>query len=85
MGLHCSPLAISSHDQPDNGTFELYAYGRWLMPDTGFYTYGHDAEARAWHRQTRVHQTLTLDEKNSTDAGRHLLWRSEPGFDALTA
>jgi hypothetical protein len=28
MGLHCSPLAISGHDHPDNGTFELYGYAR---------------------------------------------------------
>ena len=77
MALHCSPPAISGHDQPDNGTFELYAYGRWLMPDTGFYTYGHDAEGRAWHRQTRVHQTMTLDGKDVLDDGRHLLWVSE--------
>jgi len=83
MGLHCSEKAISSHDQPDNGTFELYAYGRWLMPDTGFYTYGHDAEGRAWHRQTRVHQTLTLDGKDSADNGRHLLWQSDNTADVL--
>ena len=83
FGLHCSPLAISGHDQPDNGTFELYAFGRWLMPDTGYYTYGHDPEGRAWHRRTKVHQTLTLDEHDSVDRGRHLLWRSAPGFDAL--
>ena len=83
MGLHCSPVAISGHDQPDNGTFELYAYGRWLMPDTGFYTYGHDREGRAWHRQTRVHQTLTLDEKDSADDGRHLLWQSDDALDAV--
>lgn len=83
MALHCSPPAISSHDQPDNGTFELYAYGRWLMPDTGFYTYGHDAEGRAWHRQTTVHQTLTLDGKDTSDDGRHLLWASEADGDVL--
>lgn len=75
--LHCSPPAISSHDQPDNGTFELYAYGRWLMPDTGFYTYGRDGEARAWHRQTSVHQTLTLDGGDIADDARHLMWVSE--------
>ncbi|MGH9664557.1 MAG: heparinase II/III family protein, partial [Bryobacteraceae bacterium] len=39
MALHCSPPAISGHDQPDNGTFELYAHGRWLMPDSGSYAY----------------------------------------------
>jgi heparan-sulfate lyase len=83
LGLHCSEKAISSHDQPDNGTFELYAYGRWLMPDTGFYTYGHDAEGRAWHRQTRVHQTLTLDGQDSVDDGRHLLWHSGDTADVL--
>lgn len=84
MALHCSPPAISGHDQPDNGTFELYAYGRWLMPDTGFYTYGHDAEGRNWHRQTTVHQTLTLDGGDTSDLGRHLLWTSEGyGSDVL--
>ena len=83
LGLHCSPPAISSHDQPDNGTFELCAFGRWLMPDTGFFTYGHDPEGRAWHRQTRVHQTMTLNGGDSADAGRQLLWHSS-ALDALT-
>ena len=83
LGLHCSPLAVSTHDQPDNGTFELCAYGRWLMPDTGFYTYGHDPEKRAWHRLTRTHQTLTLDGRDSADAGRHRLWHASADLDAL--
>ena len=77
LALHCSPPAISSHDQPDNGTFELYAYGRWLMNDTGFYTYGRDKEARAWHRQTSVHQTLTLDGRDIADDARDLMWVTE--------
>jgi heparan-sulfate lyase len=77
-GLACPPPGISGHDQPDNGTFELYAYGRWLMTDSGFYTYGHDKAARAWHRQTRVHQTLTLDNKDSKTDGRLRLWHSSP-------
>ncbi len=83
LALHCSPPAISSHDQPDNGTFELWAHGRWLMPDTGYFTYGHDPAAREWHRQTAVHQTLTLDGKNAAAQGRHRLWRSEDGHDLL--
>lgn len=83
LGLHCSPKAISGHDQPDNGTFELYAFGRWLMPDTGFYTYGHDPAGRAWHRQTTVHQTLTLDGENSEDAGKHLFWLSDEKCDVV--
>ena len=83
LALHCPPPALSGHDQPDNGTFELYAHGRWLMTDTGFYTYGHDREARAWHRQTRVHQTLTLDGKDSRIDGRLRLWHASPNLDVL--
>lgn len=83
FALHCSPPAISGHDQRDNGTFELYAYGRWLMPDTGYYTYGHDPKGRAWHRQTLVHQTLTLDGKDSKVDAKQLLWQTSPEFDAV--
>ena len=83
LALHCPPPTISGHDQPDNGTFELFANGRWLLTDSGFYTYGHDKEARAWHRRTSVHQTLTLDNKDSKTDGRLRLWQSSPEFDAL--
>lgn len=83
MALHCSPPAISTHDTPDNGTFELYAYGRWLMPDSGFYTYGHDKDARAWHRQTKVHPTLTVNGADTNIIGRHMLWESNENEDIL--
>lgn len=83
MALHCSPPAISIHDTPDNGTFELYAYGRWLMPDSGFYTYGHDKKAREWHRQTKVHSTMTLNGKDTDFIGRNLLWESSDDLDVL--
>ncbi len=65
------------HCQPDNGTFDLYAGGRNLMPDAGSYIYSGDPEGRAWFRQTKVHQTLTLNGKNSVYAPSLLLW--EPG------
>ena len=83
--LHDSPPAISGHDQEDNGTFELYAFGRWLMNDTGYFTYGNNAKARAWHRKTSSHQTLTVDGENSRTLGTHRLWVSEEQFDALCA
>ncbi|MBN7138563.1 heparinase [Lysobacter enzymogenes] len=53
------------HAQPDNGTFELWVDGRNFMPDSGVYVYSGDAEVmklRNWYRQTRVHNTLTLDD-----------------------
>lgn len=82
FALHCPPPGISGHDQPDNGTFELCAYGRWLMPDSGFYTYGHDPDTRAWHRQTQVHQTLALDGRNAEIDGRQLVWKLLPDGSA---
>jgi len=83
MALHCSPPPLSAHDQPDNGTFELYAFGRWLMTDSGFYTYGGDREAKQWHRQTRVHQTLTLDNRDTRIDGRHRLWHAASDGEVL--
>ena len=83
MPLHCSPVANSTHNQPDNGTFELYAFGRWLMPDTGYYTYGHDKKARKWHRQSAVHQTLTVDKKDIADAATHRMWDVGLNYAAL--
>lgn len=84
--LHCSPKAASTHDQPDNGTFEVCAYGRWVMPDSGCYAYGHgtvhEAE-RPWFCSTVAHQTLTLDGKNSVNAARHRLWHDEPRHTVL--
>ncbi|MEI6948632.1 heparin-sulfate lyase HepC [Paraflavisolibacter sp. H34] len=55
------------HSQPDNGTFELWVKGRNFTPDAGVYVYSGDAEImklREAYRQTRVHQTLTLDNRN---------------------
>ena len=83
FALHDPPPPLSGHDQPDNGTFELYAFGRWLMPDSGYFTYGHDREGRAWHRRTRVHNTLTLDGGDCAVRGVHRLWVTDADLDAL--
>ncbi len=53
------------------------------MTDTGYYTYGYDLKARNWHRQTKVHQTLTLDGKNTRVRGKQLLWHNSPEYDAI--
>lgn len=55
------------HCQPDNGTFELWFNGKNLFPDSGSYVYAGNDEVmkeRNWFRQTNVHNTLTLDDKN---------------------
>jgi len=80
--LKCGPDG-GGHSQPDNGTFDLYAGGRNLMPDAGSYIYSGNPEGRAWFRQTKVHQTLTLDGKNSKYNPRLLLWQPGDSLDIL--
>jgi heparan-sulfate lyase len=80
--LKCGPDG-GGHSQPDNGTFDLYAGGRNLMPDAGSYIYSGNPEGRAWFRQTKVHQTLTLDGKNSKYDPRQLLWQPGDSLDIL--
>ena len=80
--LKCGPDG-GGHCQPDNGTFELYAGGRHLMPDAGSYIYSSDPENRAWFRQTKVHQTLTLNGENSAYAPKLLLWQPGKELDVL--
>lgn len=69
------------HCQPDNGTFELWFNGKNLFPDSGSYVYAGDDEVmklRNWFRQTRVHNTLTLDGKNlETTQSVTRLWEPE--------
>jgi len=82
MALKCGPDG-GWHCQPDNGTFVLSAGGRILLPDAGNYIYHGDPENREWFRQTRVHKTLTLDNKNSLYAPRLLSWKPGKEVDVL--
>jgi len=70
------------HCHFDNGTFELFAYGRNLTPDTGNFTYS-QTEGRDWYKASARHQTLTLDDKNIAFAPQPLLASSRPDFTAV--
>lgn len=76
------------HCQPDNGTFELWSRGRQFFPDSGSYVYGGDKEVQAlrdWFRQTQVHNTLTLDDRNLARTDSHCTaWSTEGTSDLLT-
>jgi heparan-sulfate lyase len=80
--LKCGPDG-GFHCQPDNGTFELYADGRHLMPDVGSYIYHGDPENREWFRQTKVHQTLTLNGGNTAYAPKLMHWKPGKDLDIL--
>ena len=70
------------HAQPDFGTFELWAYGRILMPDAGAYTYSGDEEIerqRAYFKATARHNALTLDDRDYDDPQPKVLQWSPEG------
>ena len=75
------------HCQPDNGTFELWFNGKNLFPDSGSYIYAGGTEVmklRNWFRQTAVHNTLTLDNKNlETTESVTKLWQPEGDVQIL--
>lgn len=75
------------HCQPDNGTFELWFNGKNLFPDSGSYIYAGEGEVmklRNWFRQTRVHNTLTLDNKNlETTSSVTRLWQPDGDVQLL--
>jgi heparan-sulfate lyase len=80
--LKCGPDG-GGHCQPDNGTFDLYAGGRNLMPDGGSYIYSGNPEGRKWFRQTKVHQTLTLNREDTKYAPKLLKWQPGENLDLL--
>lgn len=74
------------HSQPDNGTFELWVNGRNFTPDAGAYIYAGDASINAqreYFRQTRLHNTLTLDNKNLEVNATELQWSTSNDLDIL--
>ena len=86
MILKAGPPAFW-HNQPDNGTFDLFINGRSFFFDSGCYVYGGDDEVlkeRDWFRQTMIHNTLTLDNRNleKTDS-KCLLWKTDEKSDIL--
>ncbi len=75
------------HSQIDNGTFELFAYGRNFMNDSGSYMYGssskEDRQWRDWFRSTKAHQTLTLDNRNIDLKPQCVMWDKQENLVAL--
>ena len=75
------------HNQPDNGTFELWYNGKNLFPDSGSYVYAGEGEVmqwRNWFRRTSSHNTLTLNHKDiETTDSKTLLWKPEGDVQIL--
>ncbi len=74
------------HSQPDNGTFELWVNGRNFTPDAGAFIYAGDASINAqreYFRQTRLHNTLTLNNQNLEVNATEKKWSTSNNLDML--
>ena len=75
------------HCQLDNGTFNIMVRGRNFFPDAGSYSYAGDEEVmkmRNWFRQTKVHNTLTLNDANLETADtKCLFWEPDGSTEIL--
>lgn len=85
MVLKNGPLGIGGnfHNQPDNGTFELYINGRNFFVDSGCFAYSGDNQTvaqRNWFRATRVHNTLTMGEQDPNNVTLNNLKTQEGKF-----
>lgn len=60
------------HNQADNMTFELSAFGRRLMIDSGCFNYSGEPEWRRYFRSPEVHQLVSLDKKPILSRGRKI-------------
>ena len=66
------------HNQADNMTFELSAFGQRLMSDSGCYNYSGEPEWRQFFRSPVAHQLVSLDDKPILSRGQKLESRSAP-------
>ena len=75
------------HSQFDNGSFELYAYGRNFMIDSGSYIYDsgdpEEKKWRQWFRSSFVHQTVTLNNKDINIGSQHVFWKNSERLSCL--
>lgn len=60
------PNDIPGHAHADSLTFELHLNGQPVIVDPAISTYEKN-ERRAWERATPAHNTVTVDERNSSD------------------
>lgn len=87
MPVKANHTAGAWHNQIDNGTFGLYAYGRNFMNDSGSYIYNSDDPKdqawRQWFRSSVAHQTMTLDGKDIDLKAKMINWQDQKDLTYL--
>ncbi|OPZ18201.1 MAG: Heparinase II/III-like protein [candidate division BRC1 bacterium ADurb.BinA364] len=67
-----SPYGNSGHAHGDQNSFNLAAFGEWLIIDSGYYTSYGDEHHYGWTVTTKAHNTLLVDgEGQPREPGPH--------------
>ncbi len=74
------PDYLTAHSHADTLSFELSLYGQRVIVDTGTSCYG-SSEERVRQRSTSAHNTITIDDLNSSEVwgGFRVARRAKPG------
>ncbi|MGE4563695.1 MAG: alginate lyase family protein, partial [Victivallaceae bacterium] len=82
VAKNTNPSRHQWHSHFDNLSFELSAFGRRFMTDSGCYNYSGEPEWRAWFRRPQAHQMVTMDDLPVNSRGKTVFTKSVPGLDA---
>lgn len=66
-----SPFGSLNHSHADQNSFVVYAHGRVLAMDSGYYDYYNSSHWRNWYKQTRAHNAITFDGGKGQNLGEN--------------
>lgn len=89
-----SPFGSLNHSHADQNSFVIYAHGRVLAMDSGYYDFYNSPHWRDWYKQTRAHNAITFDGGQgqslgtggwgtNTAAGKIIKFESGDGYDLV--
>jgi len=69
------------HQHEDKLSFELWAYGDYLVPDAGVYTYNYDSPWRKFMVSSLAHNTVAVDHLGQHRGGLKELYATDEPLD----
>ncbi len=83
--IDCGDVGAMSggHGHADALSVEMSLRGKTLLADSGTYTYHESKEMRDYFRSTKAHNTLTVDDRSSSEPGASFGWRSKANAEAV--
>jgi uncharacterized heparinase superfamily protein len=79
-GLFQDSMSSAAHGHADILSFELSAFGQPMIIDPGFYTYNGDDRLHYYFRQTRAHNTITIDRQSQAKEAGKMSWSNVPEY-----